>query len=150
MRITSADLRELKILKHYRIIRKWACKNNNLNDADLELLIYLDSIDLFTKDDFKKGVLSYSWDNRRWNRLLKQEWITVWRRRNRTTQKYNIYKISFKGKQLISRIYRVILGEEEIPMTKRNNKIMDDSSYSSKVLKQALINFKKDKYNGIR
>ena len=146
MRITSADLRELKILKHYRIIRKWACKNNNLNDADLELLIYLDSIDLFTKDDFKKGILSYSWDNRRWNRLLKQEWITVWRRRNRTTQKYNIYKISFKGKQLISRIYRVILGEEEIPMTKRNNKIIDDNSYSNKVLKQALINFKKDKH----
>ena len=146
MRITSADLRELKILKHYRIIRKLACKNNNLNDADLELLIYLDSIDLFTKDDFKRGVLSYSWDNRRWNRLLKQEWITVWRRRNRTTQKYNIYKISFKGKQLISRIYRVILGEEEIPMTKRNNKIIDDNSYSNKVLKQALINFKKDKH----
>jgi len=150
MRITSADLRELKILKHYRIIRKWACKNNNLNDADLELLIYLDSIDLFTKDDFKKGILSYSWDNRRWNRLLKQEWITVWRRRNRTTQKYNIYKISFKGKQLISRIYRVMLGEEEIPMTKRNNKIIDNNAYSNKVLKQALINFKKDKHNGIR
>ena len=64
-RLTSSDLKELNLLKHYRIIRKWACKNNNLNDADLELLIYLDAINMFTKDDFKKGTYSYSWDNRR-------------------------------------------------------------------------------------
>jgi len=99
MRLHSSDLKELNLLKHYRIIRKWACKTNDLNDADLELLIYLESIDMFTKDDFKKGTYSYSWDNRRWNRLLKQGWIVVWRRRNRTTQKYHIYKVSLKCKQ---------------------------------------------------
>ena len=118
----------LKLLKHYRIIRKWACKTNNLNDADLELLIYLESIDLFTKDDFKKGTYSYSWDNRRWNRLLKQGWITVWRERNRTTQKYNIYKVSIKCKQLTSRMYRIMLGEENMPTTK-----IKSNSYINKV-----------------
>jgi len=96
MRLSSTDLKELGLLKHYRIIRKWACKTCNLKDADLELLIYLDAINLFTKDDFKKGTYSYSWDNRRWNRLLKEGWIKVWRERNRTTQKYNIYKVSVK------------------------------------------------------
>ena len=50
MRLNSSDLKELNLLKHYRIIRKWACKTNNLNDADLELLIYLEAIDLFTKE----------------------------------------------------------------------------------------------------
>jgi len=70
-KLTSSDLKELGLLKHYRIIRKWACKTNKLNDADLELLIYLDALDMFIKDDFKKGTYSYSWDNRRWNRLLK-------------------------------------------------------------------------------
>jgi hypothetical protein len=49
----------------------------NLNDADLELLIYLDALDLFTKQDFKTGTYSYSWDNRRWNKLLKDGWIAV-------------------------------------------------------------------------
>ena len=75
MRLDASDIRELNLMKHYRIIRKWACKNNNLNDADLELLIYLDCIDFFTKKDFEMGVYSYSWDNRRWNRLLKEGWI---------------------------------------------------------------------------
>ena len=42
-KLTSGDLRELNLFKHYRIIRKWACKTNKLNDADLELLIYLEA-----------------------------------------------------------------------------------------------------------
>tara|TARA_R100000742_G_C4250226_1_gene68622 strand:- start:46 stop:480 length:435 start_codon:yes stop_codon:yes gene_type:complete len=140
-RLNSSDLKELGLLKHYRIIRKWACKTYNLNDADLELLIYLEAIDLFTKDDFKKGTYSYSWDNRRWNRLLKQGWITVWRERNRTTQKYHIYKVSTKCKQLISRMYRIMLGEEEMP-TERLKKI---NRYSYKVITKSIDNVNKDK-----
>ena len=138
-RLEARDLKEMNLLKHYRIIRKWACKNNGLNNADLELLIYLDCIDLFTKKDFEMGVYSYSWDNRRWNRLIKNDWVVVWRHRNRTTQKYNIYKVSFKAKQLINRIYKIILGEEDIPTSERRNSIMKGNSYIDKVLQLSLI-----------
>ena len=48
-KLNSKDLKELNFLKHYRIIRKWACKTCDLKDADLELLIYLDAIEFFTK-----------------------------------------------------------------------------------------------------
>ncbi len=139
-KLTSSDLRDLKLLKHYRIIRKWACKTSDLNDADLELLIYLDALDLFTKQDFKTGTFAYSWDNRRWNRLLKEGWIVVWRQRNRTTQKYHIYKVSFKCKQLINRMYRIILGEEEIPTTERSNHLMKGKTYSDRVLATTIKN----------
>ena len=144
-KLIARDVKDLNLLKHYRIIRKWACKNNDLNDADLELLIYFDCMDLFTKHDFKMGTYSYSWDNRRWNRLLKNDWIVVWRNRNRTTQKYNIYKVSFKCKQLISRMYRIMLGEEDIPSSERRNKIIKGISYTDKVLTQAIYNVNKDK-----
>ena len=144
-RFTAQNIKELNLLKHYRIIRKWACKNNNLNDADLELIIYFDCIGLFTKQDFKVGTYSYSWDNRRWNRLLKEGWFIVWRHRNRTTQKYNIYKISLKGKQLISRMYRIMLGEEDIPTSTKRNKIMKGRSYTDKVLITSIDHVNKDK-----
>jgi len=144
-RLTSSDLKDLNLLKHYRIIRKWVSKTCDLREADLELLFYLDAIDFFTKQDFKTGTHSYSWDNRRWNRLLKEEWIVVWRKRNRTTQKYHIYKLSFKGKQLISRIYRIMLGEEDIPETERANKIMKRNSYMDKVLSNAILAVNSDK-----
>ena len=140
-RLTSKDLKELNLLKHYRIIRKWACKTSNLNDADLELLVYLDAIEHFTKDDYKKGTYSYSWDNRRWNRLLKQGWINVWRERNRTTQKYHIYKVSYKCKQLISRMYRIMLGEEDMPTTK----LEKSNRYSYKVITKSIDYVNKDK-----
>tara|TARA_R110001583_G_scaffold44486_4_gene141115 strand:- start:233 stop:691 length:459 start_codon:yes stop_codon:yes gene_type:complete len=146
-KLDAGELKNLNLLKHYRIIRKWACKNNSLREADLELLIYLDCIDLFTKKDFEQGVYSYSWDNRRWSRLIKDEWIKVWRQRNRTTQKYNIYKVSFKCKQLINKIYKIMLGEEKIPTSKRRNKIINGSSYMDKVLTKSIYNANKDKNN---
>ena len=144
-KLEAGDLKDLNLLKHYRIIRKWACKNNNLNDSDFELLIYLDCMDLFSKKDFEMGVYSYSWDNRRWSRLIKGEWIKVWRTRNRTTQKYNIYKTSLKCKHLINRVYRIMLGEDDIPTSTRRNKIMKAKSYMDKVMMTSIDNVNKDK-----
>jgi len=144
-KLEASDIKNLKLLQHYRIIRKWACKNNGLNDADLELLIYLDCIDLFSKKDFELGSYSYSWDNRRWNKLIQNNWIVVWRHRNRTTQKFNIYKVSFKGKQLIQRIYRVMLGDEDIPTSTRRNKIMKGETYIDKVLQTSIKNVNKSR-----
>jgi len=144
-RLDARDIKDMNLLKHYRIIRKWACKNNNLNDADLELLIYLDCMEHFSKQDFKTGSYSYSWDNRRWNKLLKAGWIKVWRQRNRTTQLYNIYQVSFQCKQLINRIYRILLGEDDIPTSSRRNKIISGNSYTDKVLTTAIYNVNNDK-----
>ncbi len=144
-KLNASDIKDLHLLKHYRIIRKWACKNNDLTDAELELIIYLDCIGLFTKNDFEIGTYSYSWNNRRWNKLIQNGWIIVWRNRNRTTQKYNIYKISFKGKQLISRIYRIMTGEEDIPTSVKRNVIMKGDTYMNKVLQTSIDNVNKDK-----
>ena len=143
--ITSDFLKDNNILKHYRIIRKWACKTNKIKEPDLELLIYLEALNLFTKQDFKQGVYSYSWDNRRWNRLLKEGWIIVWRERNRTTQKYNIYKVSVKCKLLIKRIYRIMSGEEDIPETTSSSDIFKKRSYTDKVLSVSISQLNKDK-----
>jgi hypothetical protein len=143
--LNASDIKDLSLMKHYRIIRKWACKNNDLNDAELELLIYLHCIGFFSKKDFKAGSYSYSWDNRRWNRLLKEDWIVVWRKRNRSTQMFNIYQVSFKCKQLISRIYRIMTGEDDLPVSKRRNKLIAGNTYTDKVLTKAIYNVNKDK-----
>ena len=143
-RLEFSDLRNNNILKHYRIIRRWACRNNDLTDADLELLIYFDCMDFFTKQDYKIGTYAYIWDNKRWNNLLKDGLIVVWRNRNHTTQKYNIYKVSFKCKMLINRIYRIMIGEEEIPTSPRSNKIMRGKTYTDTVLITSINNANKN------
>ena len=144
-RLEANDIKNLNLLKHYRIIRRWACRNNGLSDADLELLIYLDCIGLFNRLDFIDGAYSYSWDNRRWARLKADGWINVFAKRNRTTTKSNVYKVSFKGKQLINRMYRIMLGEEDIPTSTKRNVIMKGKKYSDKVLIKSIKNVNNDK-----
>ena len=63
-----------------------------------------------------------------------------------TTQKYHIYRVSFKGKQLINRMYKMMLGIEDIPTSERRNVIMKGETYTNKVLKVSIDNVNKDKY----
>ena len=60
MRLEPSDIRELNLLKYYRLIRKWACKTYDLKDADLELLVYLDCKKRFTRNEFIEGAYTYS------------------------------------------------------------------------------------------
>ena len=134
----------MNILKYYRLTRKWACKTYNLNDADLELLIYLDCKNRFTRDDFINGTYTYSWDKDRWERLRREGWIEVWRHRNRTTIKYSVYKVSYKTKRLITRLYNIMLGEEDLPIGP-SSKFYKNESYTDKVYNKAIDDMIKDK-----
>jgi len=144
MRLTASDLREIQLFKYYRLVRKWACKTYDLTDADLELLVYLDCKSRFTRNNFIYGSYTMSWDKNRWERLRREGWIEVWRHRNRTTIKYSIYKTSFKCSQLISRIYRILLGEEDLPTSERNI-FFNNRSYTDKVYNKAIDDMIKDK-----
>ena len=105
MRLEPSDLKELQLLKYYRLIRRWACKTYKLKDADLELLIYFYWIGLFTPKDY--------------------------------------IKVSFKGKQLISRIYRIMLGNEDLPLSERNI-FFKNKTYTDKVYNKAIDDMFKD------
>jgi|TARA_B110000503_G_C7126695_1_gene404943 ADP-heptose:LPS heptosyltransferase len=144
MKLDSGDLREMNLLKYYRLVRKWACKTYDLKDADIELLIYLDCKKQFTRNDFIDGVYTYSWDKARWERLRREGWIDVWRKRNRTTMKTNIYSTSYKCKSLINRIYRILLGEEDLPTSARST-FYKNKTYTDKVYNKAIDDMIKDK-----
>jgi hypothetical protein len=144
MRLTSEDLREINLLKYYRLVRRWACKTYDLKDADLELLVYLDCKELFTRNDFIDGVYTYSWDKNRWERLRRDGWIDVFKERNRTTSKYAVYKVSSKSKRLINRIYRILLAEEDLP-TATTSVFYKNKTYTDKVFNKAIDDMINDK-----
>jgi hypothetical protein len=143
MKISGSDLKEIKILKYYRLIRKWVCKTYNIKEADLELLIYLESLNRFNRKDFIDGVYLFSWDKHRWERLRREGWIEVWRERNRLDSKYAIYKVSFKFSNIISRIYRIMAGQEDLPVSERNT-FYKNKSYTDKVFNKAIDDMIKD------
>lgn len=138
---------EIKVdfLKYYRLVSRWACKTHNLNIADLELLFYLDPIKYFTKKEFKDGTLYYSWDKTRFYRLLKDDWLKLVHKGNTRAGEHNKYSVSTKGKRLITRIYKILVGLEDLPESTKRNKIMKGESYSDKVYRQAIKKFNRDK-----
>ena len=142
-KIDSHIIKDIQLFKYYRLVRKWACKTYNLKDADLELLIFLDCEKRFTRNDFKRGVYPMSWDKNRWERLRREGWIDVWRERNRKSMKYAIYKTSFKCQQLIMRIYRILLGEEDIPLSERSV-FYKNKTYTDKVMNTAIDDMQRD------
>jgi hypothetical protein len=144
MRLSVNDLREINLFKYYRLVRRWACKTYDLKDADLELLVYLDCKELFTRNDFIDGAYTYSWDKNRWERLRRNGWIDVFKERNRTSSKYAVYKVSSKAKRLISRIYRILLAEEDLP-TATTSVFYNNKSYTDKVFNKAIDDMIRDK-----
>ena len=138
---------ELKVdfLKYYRLISRWATKNNNLNVADLELLFYLDPIIYFTIDDFKDGTLFYSWDKDRFYRLQREGWIDKTYFGGGRRGDHNKYIVTQKGKRLINKIYRILIGKEELPFSAKRNTIMKRKTYIDKVYSQAIKKFNKQK-----
>ncbi len=139
---------ELKVdfLRNYRLVRKWACKTNEIQEADFELLLYLDPLTYFTRGDFLDGVLYYSWDKKRFYRLINDGWIEkMYDRADNGNKGHNKYKVSTKGKQMISRIYRILIGKEEIPESARRNSIMKGNSFSDKMYKLAIEKMNRQK-----
>ena len=138
---------ELKVdfLKYYRLVSRWAAKNNELKVADLELLFYLDPIVYFTIEDFKTGTLFYSWDKERFYRLQKDGWINKTHFGRGRRGDHNKYKVSQKGKLLINKIYRILIDEEDLPSSAKRNSIMKRKTYIDKVYSQAIKEFNKQK-----
>ena len=83
-KLEARDIKDMNLLKHYRIIRKWA-------------------------------------------------------------KKYHIYKVSFKCKRLINSMYKIMLGEEDISISARSNKLIAGKTYTDKVLTHAIYQVNKDK-----
>ena len=61
-----------------------------------------------------------------------------------TTMKYSLFKVSFKTKQMTSRVYRVLLGDENIPVTEKSV-YYKNKSYTDKVFNKAVDDMIKDK-----
>lgn len=124
-------------LKYWTVVKKWTQVNYDLSSSDLDLLLYLYSEKLFTRQQFKDQTNFISWDARRWERLMHGEWIIVWRKG--AMGEANLYDTSYKAKKMINTMYKRLLGLEPIPTSPRRSKLVRKKApYSHKVLSIAV------------
>ena len=124
-------------LKYWRVIRYWVKAKYKLSTPDLEMLLFLYSEDIFNKEQFKKYEEVMSWDYPRFARLLRDNWIHVWRKRE--GNKATLYELTYKAKRIITMIYKKLNGEEIAETAHSNPLFRNDASYMDKVYRNTIV-----------
>lgn len=139
--------RKHNFLKYWRIVRYWARRKYGLTDSELELLLYLYDIDLFSRKDFQKfeGVLE--WDKKRLADFIEKGYIGVWRDHVGYSKQAKMYELTVKAKRICSSIYKKLTQEEHIPETGRNNPIFRGQAYADIMYRKLIKKMNSEREN---
>ena len=129
-------------LQYWGLVSRYFIKTTDLTRADLELLVYLNPIPLFTIHDFKTGQLLYSWDVNRFYRLKREGWIDLVHDGKGRTGGHSKYATSTKTKRLVKRIGRILDGKENLPET-----IIKKDGFMDNMYLQAIRKFNKREHS---
>ena len=114
-------------LKYWRVIRYFIKAKYGLTTSDLDILLFLQSEKYFSKE-FNELI---SWDKNRFNTLLKDKWIEVFRKN--TSKSKAVYQLSYKSTRVLVSLYKKLNGEE-IPESPSSNPLfLKNVSYTDKV-----------------
>lgn len=144
--VKRAREHEHNFLKYWRIVRYWAKRKYDITDTDLEILLYLYDIELFTRGQFLKFEGLLAWDKTRFNKLQDKGYIIQWREQA-TSRQAKLYTLSVRAKRICSTVYKKLLQEEHIPENPRNNPVFKGDNYMDKIYRNAIkrMNAERDK-----
>lgn len=129
--------KEYNYLKYWRVIRQYTQRKYGLKLAELEILLFLYSEKYFSKTKFNEFDNLVSWDVHRFDRLLRDGWISVFR--HKKDGKKNMYELSYKAKVMIINMYRNLDGREISVNPERTNMFKKNVSYTDKVYRNMII-----------
>lgn len=125
-------------LKFWRVVRYYIYKRYNLDQANMELLLFLRHHGKFDKNDFHSFERVMPWTQYRLKKLIDEGWIEIFRRRKKGKRK-EVYRISLKGKRLVDKIYRKLMGEEIIMSPTYNPLFKKKTRYREAKHRDAII-----------
>ena len=124
-------------LKYWRVIRYFIKAKYGLSTADLDMLLFLYSEEIFSKKKFEEFYNLLIWDGKRFDRLYKEGWIEVFRNRKKTTK--SLYTLSYKTERVISGIYKKLSGEEIPTSLSGNPMFAKNVKYTDKVYRNMIL-----------
>jgi hypothetical protein len=112
---------EYNFLQYSHMIRAWARRNYNLTARQLDVLFYLYPLHIFTSTQFTNSLKEMGINDYTMGKKLKEDgWMVLWNKGGRK----NYYVLSHKGNELVKKMHRMCMLEEEIPMSERRNVIV--------------------------
>jgi hypothetical protein len=107
-----------------------------INTGDLEVLLFLYSEKYFNKTKFNEFDELLSWNVKRFDSLLRDGWIIVFRKKK--GKQTTLYEISYKGRRMIGSMYKKLNGEE-LPESKSINPLfLANASYTDKLYRDMI------------
>jgi len=128
-------------LKYWRVVRYFIKAKYGLTQADLDILLFLYSEKYFSKDKFDEFDELISWDEDRFDKLLRDGWLNVFRKKvgNRRT----VYEPSYKARRVVGLVYKKLNGEELPEHPSVNPLFKNSASYMDKVYRNYIIEMNK-------
>jgi len=127
-------------LKYWRVIRYYIKARYGITTGDLDMLLFLRSEGKFNRSKFNEFDEVFDWDKGRFQRLLRNEWISVFRKKSGNyASQAALYEVSYKGKRMLTAMYRKLSGEEISTNHQINPMFLKNVSYSDKVYRTMLI-----------
>ena len=125
-------------LKYWRVIRQYVKVKYGLTQSDLDVILFLNSEGYFNKDKFEEFDRILSWDVQRFDRLLRDGWIEVFRKRQGKIK--GLYTLSYKSKRVATSIYKKLNGEEMPTSPSQNPMFLKNVSYTDRRYREAIVN----------
>ena len=128
-------------LKYWRDIRYFIKAKYKLSQAELDVLLFLHDEKYFSKEKFEEFNNLLSWNVNRFDKLLRDNWIEVFRKRQGKNK--TLYSLSYKSQRVITSIYKKLNGEE-IPTSQSTNPMFAKNvSYTDKVYRNMVLEMNK-------
>lgn len=94
-------------LKFYRIIRYYICRKYQINEVELELMLFLRGEKYFTKKHAEQWKDVLGWDKERFGKMLQNGWIEVYRKA-KIGRWCAIYHLPYKAQRMLTSLYDLI------------------------------------------
>lgn len=112
---------DYNFLQYVPVVRIWAQRNFDLTLLELDALMFMYPIGVFSSSEFNTCLKEMGRGNFTVLKNLREKgWISVWAKEGRS----NYYTLSQKANDLISRYHKICMLEEEVPMSERRNVIV--------------------------
>ena len=134
--------KRVNFLRIYPLIREVVSAMRNIKKSDFDLIMYLDDLVYFTRNQFIEGIYWGGWDPKKFKRLVEQEYIEKLPGTGTGKGNPTKYKLSMKSRLLVSNTYKMCYEEKEIPEG-ISNPVMKGETYSHKKMKKFIINHNK-------
>lgn len=126
----------IDFLKNFRICRYWVKNKYGLSISDLELILFLYTEEMFTRQKFEEYRNIMPWQAKYFDKMRDNGLISIWRERK--YREAALWELSIKGKRIVREFYSRLTGEVLISERPSSNRTFKKGGcYTNKVFAHA-------------